>query len=253
MDAIKSMNCICPPVRERDYFFRSMNPLHLRSKSIPQHVFSCAFSLVELLVVIAIIAVLAAVSVPIASNFASKGKESSTASRLRQVHIVNTAYAADNNGRLAMFFSKNSPSTWQEKLIPYVQSQGLTKEDPRLVLNSPYQAAKPGKTLAQSGRSFGMNNFMMSGRWDFFLARVESPSRIIMAGDMEQGNTDYMHTSDGRDTWGATASWGLPAYRHAGKKKAMMVFMDGHTELLGEEELKLTPSDGSASRWRWWQ
>lgn len=210
------------------------------------------FTLVELLVVLAIVGLLAAIGFSAVSRFSESGKETATASRLKQVYVLQMAYAQDNNGQLARFYSGATPTTWQEKLIPYLQAQGTIKEDPKLILNSPYQAAKPGKTLAQSGRSFGMNNFMMSTYWNFLILRVPSPSKIIMGGDMAQGNTDYMHTSDGKDTWGGTATWGLPAYRHAGKKKAMMVFMDGHTELLGEDDLKLTPPDGSPSRWKWW-
>jgi prepilin-type processing-associated H-X9-DG protein len=116
------------------------------------------------------------------------------------------------------------------------------------VLNSPYHTNNTGNQA-----SFGMNNFMRDdGKWGFRILSVPQPSKIILAGDMQQGGSDYMHTSDGKDKDNATQTWGLPAYRHAGKKKAMMLFMDGHTELLSEAELKLTPSDGSPSRWRWW-
>jgi prepilin-type processing-associated H-X9-DG protein len=163
------------------------------------------------------------------------------------------AYAADNNGQLTPFYTPANKMTWQESLLPYlniINSVGA-KEDPRLVLNSPYQKIEAGKQAWQQGRSFGLNNFMDDGRWKFRLSRVAEPARIILAGDMQQGNTDLMNTSDGKNWWGGSASWGLPAYRHKGKTRAMMLFMDGHTELLAEEELELEPVR-RPSPWKWW-
>jgi len=212
-----------------------------------------AFSLVELLVVVAILILLMAVSVPAVTRFVESGREAATASRVRQVYAMQMAYAADNNGMLTPFWTSGSQLTWQERLLPYLNVANVpgAKENPSLVLNSPYQTLAPGKQFWQQGRSFGLNNFMDDGRWKYRLNRVAEPTRIIMAGDMEQGNTDLMNTSDGKNWWGGSASWGLPAYRHKGKTKAMMLFMDGHTELLTEEELKLAPA-GRPSLWRWW-
>lgn len=214
-----------------------------------------AFTLIELLTVIAIIAVLAAVGVATAVRFADTGKQATTAGRLRQVHVLQMAFAQDNNGRLTPFYTSATPQTWQEKLLPYLNlvNRAGTKEDPKLVLNSPYQKITGGMAIWQEGRSFGMNNFMAdAGRWDYRIVRVPEASRIILAGDMQQGNTDFMNTSDGRNWYGSASGWGLPAYRHAGKKKAMMLFMDGHTELLDAAELMRNPANGSPSRWCWW-
>ena len=207
-----------------------------------------AFTLVELLVVISIIAILALLGFAAAGRFAESGKQATTAGRLKQVYVLQMAYAQDNNGRLTPFYTDTVKISWQERLFPYLNLIGNTRSDPKLVLNSPYQKQNTGNQA-----SFGMNNFMRDdGRWGFRILSVPQPSKIILAGDMQQGGSDYMHTSDGKDKDNATQTWGLPAYRHAGKKKAMMLFMDGHTELLSEAELKLTPSDGSPSRWRWW-
>lgn len=224
--------------------------MRCRRSPTPHH--KQAFSLVETLVVISIIAILAAVSAPAYERFVESGKQASTASRLRQVHSLQMAFASDNNGQLTPFWSSASNLTWQERLLPYlnIKNQPGAKEDPKLVLNSPYQKLQPGKQPWQQGRSFGLNNFMAHGQWAHRLNRVVEPAKIILAGDMTQGNTDFMNTSDGRN-WYGNASWGLPAYRHTGQRKAMMVFLDGHTELLTEAELKLDPA-GRPSPWRWW-
>lgn len=214
------------------------------------------FTLLELLVVIAIIAVLAAIAIGAIDRFADSGKQAVTAGRLRQVHVLQMAYAQDNNGLLTPFWTSAVPLTWQEKLFPYLNlvNRAGAKEDPKLVLNSPYQKITGGRAVWQEGRSFGLNNYMAdASRWNYRIIRVPEPSRIILAGDMQQGNCDFLNTADGKNWYGSASGWGQPEYRHAGKKKAMMLFMDGHTELLDEEELALKPSDGSASRWNWWQ
>lgn len=207
-----------------------------------------AFTLVELLVVILIIAILALLGFAAAGRFAESGKQATTAGRLRQVHVLQMAFAQDNNGKLTPFYTDADRTSWQKRLFPYLNLIGNNRSDPKLVLNSPYHTNNTGNQA-----SFGMNNFMSDGgQWNFRIVRVPEPSKIILAGDMVQANTDFMNTSDGGNWYGTGFVWGLPAYRHAGKKKAMMLFMDGHTELLSEAELMLTPSDGSPSRWRWW-
>jgi prepilin-type processing-associated H-X9-DG protein len=208
---------------------------------------------VELLTVVAILVILVSISVPAVARFIESGKEAATASRLRQVHALQMAYAADNNGQLTPFYTPANQLTWQRRLLPYLNivHKAGAEEDPRLVLNSPYQKIEDGKPFWRQGRSFGLNNFMESTNWNFSIARVQRPSSIIMAGDMFQVNSDYVHTSEGLNHHGRMLSWGLPAYRHRGKSKAMMLFMDGHTELLTEEELKLEPA-GRPSPWRWW-
>jgi prepilin-type N-terminal cleavage/methylation domain-containing protein/prepilin-type processing-associated H-X9-DG protein len=209
---------------------------------------SRGFTLIELLVVIAIVGVLAALALAAAGRFVDSGKQATTAGRLKQVYVLQMAYAQDNNGRLTPFWTATNPTLWQQRLFPYLNLIGGNRSDPKLVLNSPYHTNNTGNQA-----SFGLNNFMRDeGKWGFRILSVPKPSKIILAGDMQQGGSDYMHTSDGKDINNATQNWGLPAYRHAGKKKAMMLFMDGHTELLSEAELKLTPADGSPSRWRWW-
>ena len=228
-----------------------MSPLPHVPQPVPESsvkVTSRGFTLIELLVVIAIVGVLAALALAAAGRFVDSGKQATTAGRLKQVYVLQMAYAQDNNGRLTPFYTDTVTISWQARLFPYLNLIGGNRSDPKLVLNSPYHTNNTGNQA-----SFGLNNFMRDeGKWGFRILSVPQPSKIILAGDMQQGGSDYMHTSDGKDIHNATQTWGLPAYRHAGKKKAMMLFMDGHTELLSEAELRLTPADGSPSRWRWW-
>jgi len=228
-----------------------MSPLPHVPQPVPEssvEVTSRGFTLIELLVVIAIVGVLAALALAAAGRFVDSGKQATTSGRLKQVYVLQMAYAQDNNGKLTPFYTDTVTISWQARLFPYLNLIGGNRSDPKLVLNSPYHTNNTGNQA-----SFGLNNFMRDeGKWGFRILSVPQPSKIILAGDMQQGGSDYMHTSDGKDINNSTQTWGLPAYRHAGKKKATMLFMDGHTELLSEAELRLTPSDGSPSRWRWW-
>jgi len=210
---------------------------------------------VEILVVGGVVLLLAALTIGTVGRFQEYGQQAATASRLRQVHVMQMIYAQDHGGQLTAFWTPGAPLTWQEKLLPYLNRVNVAgaKEDPKLILNSPYQKIQGGRFWFQEGRSFGLNNFMADTmHWNYRLVAVPEPSKIILAGDMLQGNNDFLNTSDGQNWYGATVSWGLPAYRHAGQRKAMMVFLDGHTEMLGKERLKLEPDDGKPSLWRWW-
>lgn len=213
------------------------------------------FTLPEVVASLGIVLILAGLGFGVTGRFQESARQAATASRLRQVHTLQMAYAQDTGGQLTQFYTAASPTSWQEKLLPYLGIANIAgaKEDPRSILNSPYQKIQGGRFWYLEGRSFGLNNFMADGtNWNFRIAAVPRPSQTILAGDMVQGNVDFLNTSDGQNWYGATVSWGLPAYRHADKKKAMMIFMDGHTELLDEAQLRLTPSGGGASLWRWW-
>ncbi len=63
---------------------------------IGRHPSRCAFTLVELLVVIAIIGILAALTLPAVTASLESGRATRCRSNLRQLHLANSQYAADN-------------------------------------------------------------------------------------------------------------------------------------------------------------
>ncbi len=216
-----------------------------------------AFTLIELLTVIAILGVLGAILVAVVGRVSTKAKEATTASRLRQVYTAQMLYAQENRMRVTPFYrnddARTNETTWQQLLLPYINRRNVpgATEDPALVFNSPYQVREEGVPYWSQGRSFGLNNFMAHANWRYYVGRVPNPSQTVLAGDMVQGNVDFVNTSDGV-SWSASGlSWGLPAYRHAGGTKAMFVFFDGHVESLTAEELLLQPQS-RPSVWRWW-
>jgi len=64
------------------------------------HRIKAAFTLVEILVVIAIVAILAAISFPLATNMQKKASSSVSVSNLRQIGASIASYASDNNTTL---------------------------------------------------------------------------------------------------------------------------------------------------------
>lgn len=218
-----------------------------------------AFTLVELLTVIAILGLLAGILVGALGSVRERGREADSSSRLRQVYMLQMLYAQDHKGRMTPFYRNDdtgsNQSTWQELLLPYLNRASVagTAEDPQLVLNSPYQTRTEGQPYWSQGRSFGLNSYMAHSQWRYYVARIPQPTRVVLAGDMVQGNVDFVNTSDGANWYSnGGLTWGLPAYRHRGGKKAMFVYCDGHVELLDAAELAVNPSGVRGSVWRWW-
>ncbi|WOO39372.1 type II secretion system protein [Rubellicoccus peritrichatus] len=215
------------------------------------------FSLIEILAAISIVSVLFAIILVGMGSMSDKANEAITASRLKQVHAAQMLYAQDHDGIVTPFYgnadSGDNEMTWQRRLFPYVDVADVegAAEDPESVLNSPYQNMVEGVPYWKRGRSFGLNSYLAHSNWRYNVARVPQPAKIVLAGDKVQGNSDYMNTSDGYSWVGSGSTWGLPAYRHNGKTTAMFVFMDGHTEVLTEEDLELSP-ETRQSVWRWW-
>jgi prepilin-type processing-associated H-X9-DG protein/prepilin-type N-terminal cleavage/methylation domain-containing protein len=218
-----------------------------------------AFTLVELLTVIAVLGLLSGILVAALGNMRDKGREADSSSRLRQVYMLQMLYAQEHKQRMTPFFRNDDTGTnqrtWQELLLPYVNRLSVAgaAEDPQSVLNSPYQTRTEGVAYWSQGRSFGLNNYMAHSQWRYYVSRILNPSKVVLAGDMVQGNVDFVNTSDGANWYSSGGlSWGLPAYRHSGGRKAMFVFCDGHVELLDAGELAVNPSGGRGSVWKWW-
>ena len=84
--------------------------------------------------------------------------------------------------------------------------------------------------------------------WRRNMSRVRDPSRILLVGDMDQGEHEYV----GPPT-GVVANNALrPAFRHGGGRFAHFAFCDASVRGFTSAELALRPADGSPSLWRWW-
>lgn len=215
-----------------------------------------AFTLIELLVVIAILGLLMSLSITVVSSSRKRAIETTTTSRLRQLHLAFQMYASEHNYQYPRFYNPNdaAPKIWQERIAPYVGITNWNAEEQirrRVVFNSPYQEQGSGEAAFWNvGRSFGVNSFMAHPEWGFSMSRVPNPTQVLLIGDMVQANSDFVNTADGSNAFGSGFAWARPAYRHS-RDRAMFVFCDGHVEGLQEEQLLLNPQS-SPGAWRWW-
>jgi prepilin-type N-terminal cleavage/methylation domain-containing protein len=250
------------------------------------------FTLVELLVVLAIIAVIAAIALPILSGTRKRALLASEISAAKSVTAGLQMYAADNNGAVLPGYFDPSATTPRGPEVFDKDGNRITglpamRYPWRL---APYLGYDVKKAFLASGQklvkddlvytvsvfpSLGMNSFSLGGdmnssrsnpfslrdriRNAFFeaggvtrMSQILEPSRMIafvsafdsgtMGGDRQPGHFRVQYPAVNVD------------FRH-GKDKALVAFVDGHTELLGRKELQderlwknLPDSPGVAAR-----
>jgi prepilin-type N-terminal cleavage/methylation domain-containing protein len=241
--------------------------IHIKSAS--------GFTLIELLVVVAVIAVLAAITLPILDGSRKKALLANEIAAAKSVSAGMQMYAADNNGAvLPGYYDPYDPGNPGPEVLDKdgkrISGEPAKRYPWRL---APYLGYDVKKAFLASGQkvvnddlvytvsvfpSFGMNTASLGGdagnsrsnpfsrrasiREAFHrnggvtrMTQVLRPSQMIafasafdpgtMGGERQAGHFRVAHPAVNID------------FRHA-KDKAVVVFVDGHTELLGREELQ---------------
>lgn len=228
------------------------------------------FTLIELLVVIAVIAVLAALAIPVLAGSAEKAKLASEVSAGKAVAAALQMYAADNNGDVLPGFVDPSKvnqtvadkdgnaingepaKRYPWRLAPYLgydvdsaflaSGQDILNNDliytvsaiPSLGMNTVYLGGDEGRARSNPFnprfasaflRDGGVRKMMQAHRPAQMIAFVSASSPKFMGSEPQPGHFRIEYPDVNVD------------FRHAGDK-ALVVFLDGHTDLLSREQLQ---------------
>lgn len=228
------------------------------------------FTLIELLVVIAVIAILAAIAIPVLAGSASKAKLASEVAAGKSLTAALQMYAADNNGDVLPGFVDPSKvnqtvvdkdgtritgepaKRYPWRLAPYLgydvkkaflaSGQEILNNDliytvsaiPSLGMNTVSLGGDEGKARSNPfnprfssafARDGGVRKMMQVLRPSQMIAFVSASAPAFMGSKSQPGHFRVEYPAVNVD------------FRHAGDK-ALVVFVDGHTELLDREQLK---------------
>ncbi len=215
------------------------------------------FTLIELLTVIAIIGILAAIVITTVGRVRESARSSVCASNLRQIGLAMMLYADDNRGNFPTAYV-NAPGqnvTWNSKLNPYIISQAASSNPnaPQFDSSPVWDCPSAEKIKVNASdryhlRHYGMNVMIREPQWNYIRARVPTPSRYILIGEINRNGEFVSGLNPTPDRTGSVDT----TYRisHRNGTGSNYAFADGHVEFRAGA---LTDAAAATSPWRWWQ
>ena len=189
-----------------------------------------AFTLIELLVVIVIVAILAAIVAPVLSKMQIASRNLQCESNLRQIGAGMLTFAGEHNGIMPLAganipYRSTDPTSgqpgWTEQIAPYVGTDRkifICPSSSTLLTDNVQYSYFMGCRAAYvaNGQQFGAIR----------LARLQAPSKYIIAGDIS-ANGLFTATDADKDDYMNNAPF-TPQTRIFHGKNSNLVFADGH-------------------------
>lgn len=186
---------------------------------------SNAFTLVELMITIAIIAVLVGLGVTASSRAMTMARQATCANNLRQLHLILSNYATENNGLMPAGKNNNvngSLSSWMIVVQVYMGWDFPIANQKNAFLCPEARKTFPG---GKARRTYAMNTAGTDGTIPIRPVNYPQPGQVAFLMDaVSNGVPD----GDSRSVFGQNDYTSCTDYRH--DECLNVLFLDGHVE-----------------------